>query len=574
MSQGTLFAPPAPSVAPRELAPAGAVVLRHYQVEAINGGRGFPGALPMLADKGSGLLVAATGVGKTTIAAHVVAAYVSQRRRVLFLAHRTELLEQAKTRFVRDTAIPHRFVEIEQGGSRATWRAPVVVASVASMRGRRLRRWPRDHFGLIVTDEAHHSRAASYEAIYEWFGTAHRLGITATPDRADQKGLGKWHAGICFAFEIRDAIAEQFLVPVRAKLIFVDAIDLTRVKSHHGDLDERQLEEVMMRAEALHGIAKPTVELTGERPTIVFANGVGHARALADSINVYAPGQARAIDGSASAELRRATIRDFTEGRFRYLSNCQLYTEGVDLPLASCAVMARPTESRGLFAQCAGRVLRLFGDTWADSVANGKTDALILDFCGNAGRHRLACALDLLDGSVDEKVRRRAVKRAQEEEIDVSEALAEAEREEVVQQRLELVAQVRYRVVEVEDQFSLLGVRPRAGRWGGAAATEAQLAVLQKAKIRGAEKLDRGQASQVIDALVERRRQGLCTIAMASRLLRAGINPDLPFERAHRVIDAIAANGWRGVPASLLESEPDLVLSAETMLAKRKALGI
>jgi transcriptional antiterminator Rof (Rho-off) len=236
--------------------------------------------------------------------------------------------------------------------------------------------------------------------------------------------------------------------------------------------------------------------------------------------------------------------------------------------------MARPTESRSLFCQMAGRVTRLLGATWEESERNGKLDCLLLDFVGNAGRHRLVTALDLLDGSVDGAVRRRAVKRSQEEEIDVIEALETAEREEVVQQRLDLVASVRYRVVEVEDQFALLGVRPRPGRWGGAAITTGQLEVLKRAKIKGADKLDRGQASAVIDALVARRRQGLCTLPMASRLLRAGVNPDLTFERAHAVIDAIAANGWRGVPASLLESEPDLLLSPESMAAKRKALGV
>lgn len=565
------IAAPRYAVAPCDVSRA---TLRPYQREAVWGGRGFPGALDALQEQPGALLVAATGTGKTTIAATVVEDFVRrQGARVLFLAHRTELIEQAARRMVADTSLRHHEVTIEQGTRRARQGCSVVVASVQTMRGKRLARWHRDAFGLIITDEAHHSRAKTYEEIYGHF-SAKRLGITATPDRGDEKGLGKWHPAVAYAYEIRDAIAEQYLVPVRAKMIFVEAIDLSRVRTTAGDLNEGDLEEVMMRAEALHGIAKPTVELAGERPTIVFANGVGHARALAQTLNGYEPGQARAIDGTASDELRRTTIRDFMDRRFRRLVNCQLYTEGVDLPLASCAVMARPTESRSLFCQMAGRVTRLLGATWAESVEAGKIDCLILDFVGNAGRHRLVTALDLLDGSVDEKTKRRASKRALEEEIDIEQALRQAESEEVLQQRLDLVAQVRYRVVDVADQFMLLGVRPRPGRWGGVAQTEKQLEVLTRAKIKGADKLDRGQASTVIDALIARQRAGLATLPMAQQLLRYGINPDLTFVRAHMVLDAIAKNGWRGVPAALIADNPDLILSPEAMAQKREKMGV
>lgn len=575
MSQGLLFAPPVPSAAPPELAPAsGRPELRPYQREALYGGRGFPGIFKMLNEHKASLLVLPTGCGKTLVFSRVAEARVRQGRRVLVLAHRTELIEQARNRLLADTDLAPADVHIEQAGRRAMDSARVVVGSVQTLRGKRLARFEPDAFGTLIVDETHHLPAKSYRDIIAHFPNAERLGVTATPDRLDGHGLLKYLHGIGYAYELRDAIADKYLVPIRARIVFVDSIDLTRVKSHHGDLDEGQLNEVLIKAEALHGIAKPAVELTEGRPTLIFANGVAHAHALQDVLNGYAPGQAIALDGTTDDAIRRQTRKSFERREFRYLVNCALFTEGVDLPLVSAIVMARPTESRALYAQMAGRGTRLLGRTWEDSVAAGKTDCLLVDFVGNAGRHRLVCALDVLDGSVDEKVRRHAVKRAQEEEVDVAQALEQAEREEVIQQRLDLVANVRYRVVEVDDQFSLLGVRPRPGRWGGAAITEAQLAVLQKAKLKGAEKLDRGQASQVIDALVERRRQGLCTLPMASRLLRAGINPDLSFERAHEVIDAIAKNGWRGVPAKMLEDDPSLVLSADAMVAKRKALGI
>jgi superfamily II DNA or RNA helicase len=420
----------------------------------------------------------------------------------------------------------------------------------------------------------HHSRAASYEAVYEWFADAERLGVTATPDRHDGRGLGKWHKTIAFVYEIRDAITERFLVPIRARMVFVDSIDLGGVRSVAGDLRDDDLAGVMLDDRALHGVAKPAVELTGERPTIVFAANVQHAHALAATINTYAPGQAVAIDASADERVRRQTVRDFERRSFRYLVNCALYTEGVDLPLVSAIVMARPTESRGMYAQMAGRGTRLLGRTMEESLANGKADCLLIDMVGNAGRHKLVCALDVLDGTIDDKVKKRAASRYIEEEVDVMAALEEAGRQEVVQQRLELVAQVRYRVIDVDDQFALLGVRPRAGRWGGIAATEKQLEILKARGIKDGAKLDRGQASTVIEAIDARRRQGLCTLAQSGILLRNGLDPDVPFKRANEIIEAIKANGWRGAPEWLLASDPGLVLSAEAMSAKRRRLGI
>jgi superfamily II DNA or RNA helicase len=552
------------------VAPSG-VELRSYQHEALDGGRGFPGVYGALEEHGSALLVLPTGTGKTTVFARVAERYARRGERVLILAHRSELIEQARRRLLADTGMRESEVGTEQASRRFAPTDQVVVGSVATLRGKRLERIPPDYFGLIVTDEAHHARAAGYEAIYRHLAAARRLGVTATPDRHDGKGLGKWHQALGYVYEIRDAIADRFLVPIRARMIFVDAIDLSQVRKHHGDLDENEVAAVMERAEALHGVAKPTVELAGERPTLIFATRVTHARALADVLNGYAPGQARSIDGTSPDELRRQTLADFEARRFRYLVNVALFTEGVDIPLTSCVVTARPTESRGLYCQMVGRGTRLLGATWEESLRRGKEDLLVLDMCGNSGRHKLVCALDILDSSTDEAVRRRAVKRAQEEEIEVGEALERAAREEVLQQRLDLVASVRYRVVDVQDQFSLLGVRPRAGRWGGVGATEKQLAMLERAKVKGFDKLDRGQASDVIDALFKRRSAGLCTLPMASVLLRQGLNPDLPMQRASEVIQALRDNNWK-LPPALLADE-SLILSQEALTKKREQMG-
>lgn len=547
---------------------------RPYQREALAGGSGYPGIFRCLDEHLAALLVLPTGTGKTRVFAHVAWEYVRRRgRRVLVVAHRTELISQAANRLVLDVGFRPDEVGIEQASSRSG-HEPVVVGSVQSLQGARLERFGPDEFGLIITDEAHHAPASSYRALYEHFEGARRLGVTATPDRLDGAGLGKWFGAIAYAYEIRDAIEDGWLVPLRARIVTVDSIDLSSVRRTAGDLNEQDLDAVLTSIPALAGVAKPTLELVGDRPTLIFANSVAHARLLADTLNRLRPGSAVAVDGSADPFSRRAVLDSFSRREFQFLINCALYTEGVDLPLVSAVVMARPTQSRSLYAQMAGRGTRLLGRSYAESQAAGKHDCLILDMVGNAGRHRLVCALDILDSSVDEPVRRRCKAKLEEGEFDVVEALEVAQREEVQQQRLDLVEQlkVRYRVVDALDQFAVLGVRPRPGRWGGARATERQLEVLERAKIKGAEKLDRGEASAVIDAIMRRRREGLCSLPMAMQLIRRGLNPDLPFETARRVMDAIAANGWR-TPAEVAD-DPALQITAEQLEAKRQELRL
>lgn len=516
-----------------------------------------------LAEHGAGLVVAATGTGKTTIFSKLAERAVGAGERALVLAHRTELIDQARNRLLSDTSLGHFAVGVEQGPNHSSPAHRVVVASVQTMQGKRLKGFDPAAFDLIICDEAHHAPARSYRDIFTHFAGAKRVGFTATPDRLDGQGLAKWFHGVCFAYEIRDAIADGYLVPIRAKMVYVDDIDLSSVRRTAGDLDEGDLDRVLTQASTLQGIVKPSLELVEGRPTLVFANSVAHAKALAETYNAHRPDCAVALDGSMAGDLRRPVLDAFRRGRFQFLVNCALFTEGVDLPHVAAVVMGRPTSSRALYAQMAGRVTRCLGADIKESIANGKPDGLILDMVGNAGRHKLVCALDVIDGAVDEKVRARATRKIMEAEdgFDVLDALARSEEEEVEQQRLDLKAKVQYRVVEVKDQFTILGINPRPGRWGGMAMSEKQLEVLNRAKIKNAEKLDRGQASAVIDKLMDRRERGLCTLPQATLLAKYGLDPDLSFEEAGKVISRIVENGWE-VPADLIEERPELLAQA------------
>lgn len=521
--------------------------LRPYQHTALDGNDEWPGIRRALADHRSTLLVLPTGTGKTTVFSTVIEEdYARRGRRALVLAHRTELLAQARNRLLAGGHLNHLEVGIEQAESHASRAHRVVVASVQTLHERRLATFDRDEFGLVVVDEAHHIAAPSYARILEYFSGAKVLGVTATPDRADGAGLGRYLESVAYVYEIRDAIADGFLAPLSVFLVEVEGLDLSACRTTAGDLNEADLEAEMETPRALVGTVVPALEKCGNRPTLVFAAGVRIAYKLADAFNERRPGSARAIDGTSSAEVRAAALADFQAGRFQFLVNVGLLTEGVDIPCVQAIVMARPTSSRSLYAQMAGRGTRLFA---------GKTDCLLLDITGNSGRHRLVCGLDILDSAVDENLLSRAKKKVKARVMEVDEALREAEHEIAAEKQLELAkVKVSYRMVKVEDQFTLLGIAPRAGRWGGKKVTDGQLRILQNAGIKHPEKLDAGQASSAIDAIFARRRAGLCNLKQAAVLNRAGLTAEVSFERASWAIDKISANGWR-VPVEVLVAD-------------------
>lgn len=482
------------------------------------------------------LVVMPTGTGKTLVFAKV-AERMRRHGRVLVLAHREELIRQACDKIATWTSLS---TAVEMGAERADGifgaAADVVVASVQSLARRaRLERFDASAFGLVIVDEAHHAPADTYQRVLDHFATAKVLGVTGTPDRLDGQGLGRIFDTVAFSYELRDAIEDGWLVPIRQHRVDV-AVDLSGVRTTAGDLNERDLEREVMSEGALHGVAAPVVRHAADRPTLIFGVTVAHARALAETLAFYAdPERVAVLAGDDDREKRRQTLVAFTEGRIQYLVNCALFTEGFDQPSIACVAVARPTKSRALYAQMIGRGTRL---------APGKADLLVLDFKGNAGRHALVSTFDVLSGARDDEIERRAQERMNADpEVTILAALREAEEEIATERRRAARVEVRSRLVEI-DPFVILGVTAPPGRWGGAAITDKQRDVLERAGIPTTQ-LDRGQASAVIDKLVERTREGRCTLRQAKTLMRFGHDPDTSFDDARRLLDELAANGWR-----------------------------
>lgn len=498
------------------------------------------------------LVVMATGTGKT-----VLFSSLARRTpgRVLVLEHREELVEQAQHTLQRVCGCR---VDVEMAGQYASENAlapaRVVVASVQTLSSeyRRLRFHP-DAFEVVVVDEAHHAPAKSYRAVLDHFRGARVLGVTATPRRLDRQALGQVFDECVFDYGIEPAVNDGWLVPVRQQAIKVDGLDFSDVrKAVSGDLSEADLEKILLAEKILHAMAVPTLEIVGDRPTLVFCASVAHAQGMAEVLNRYRAGCAVALSGATDKTERRRVVADYKAGRVQILCNCSLFLEGFDAPATARVVMGRPTSSVALYCQILGRATRPLpgvvdglpapadylglldacdadpddglaacaladwcqdhGDLLArarrDAIAgSAKPDCLALDFVGNSGKHKLVTAADVLGGRYGQAVRDYA-RRTQEEEGEargVDECLERAQAElalieEEAERRKAIVArEVAYRSTSV-DPFGR-GPRVAAGQARGEPATDRQVNYLvyrANWKRRDAQALTKRQASAII----------------------------------------------------------------------------
>lgn len=524
--------------------------LRPYQVEAI-------ASIEMEWERlRSTLLVLATGLGKTRTAAEV-ARRCRPRGRILWLAHREELLTQAADAMRAHAGLS---TELERAESKAIVHelmggADVVVASVATLHAARLRRWPVEAFGTIIVDEAHHATARGYRGVLEHFKPAKVLGLTATPDRSDKIGLRNVFESCAFTFGILDGIKGGFLAPIRARKVMCGDLDLSAVKTSAGDLQAGDLERAMQVEGVIHQIAAPLVEEAGSRQTIAFCPTVAIAEELARVLAGYVGAEHVAtISGSTDREARRRILDAYTRGDVQFITNCAVLTEGFDAPATSCVAMCRPTKSRSLYTQCVGRGLRL---------SPGKTDCLLLDFIAKNRDPDLVGPVDVLDGEdlppeVRELAERRlttggaaselteAIEKAREEE-----AKREAQRERARRAaNLRVCAPWAVRDMEVFPSHAELAeyadaAVKRAAPWQKQA-SDKQRALLDQYGIALPSNASAQSTSSIID---EAMRRGLATIKQARSIQRSGLNPNgLTKKEASAVIDALARNNWRATP--------------------------
>lgn len=501
------------------------------------------------------LLVLPTGCGKTIVFSKVIEDRVRAGDRVLVLAHRGELLEQASDKLAQATGLRCATEKADESCLGSWYR--VVVGSVQSlMREKRLSRFAHDYFQTIVVDEAHHVLSDGYQRVLDHFGHAKVLGVTATPDRGDMRNLGKCFQSLAYEYTLPKAIREGFLSPIKALTIPLK-LDLTGVGVQSGDFKAGDLGTAL--DPYLEQIADEMTQHCSDRKTVVFLPLVKTSQKFRDILLRHG---FRAAEVNGTSQDRAQILSDFDAGKYNVLCNSMLLTEGWDCPSVDCIVVLRPTKVRSLYSQMVGRGTRLF---------RGKDHLLLLDFLWHTERHELCHPANLI--CENEEVARKMTENIEAAgcPVDIEQAEQKAS-EDVVAQREEALAkqlhEMRRRKQRLVDplQFEmsiqaedLTEYTPAFG-WEMGPPSDAQKNTLEKLGILPDQIESAGKAKLLLDRLGARREAGLTTPKQIRFLEGRGFRHvgTWSFESAKHMIDRIAANGWktpRGIDPSTYQGE-------------------
>lgn len=498
------------------------------------------------------LLVLPTGTGKTVVFSKISEDRIREGSRVLILAHRGELLEQAADKLHKVTGLGCAVEKADQSCQGSWYR--IVVGSVQTlMRESRLARFPADFFQTIIIDEAHHCISDSYQRILGHFPDAKVLGVTATPDRGDMRNLGQYFDSLAYEYTLPKAIREGYLSPIKALTIPLK-IDMSGVSVQAGDFKAGEIGTAL--DPYLEVIAGEMKKYCQGRKTVVFLPLVKTSQKFRD---ILLENGFRAAEVNGESQDRKETLEGFENGDYDVLCNSMLLTEGWDCPSVDCIVVLRPTKIRSLYCQMVGRGTRL---------APGKDHLLLLDFLWHTERHELCHPAALICES--EEVARKMTENleaAAGEAVDL-EAAEKSASEDVVAEREEALAkqlsEMKHRKKKLVDplQFEmsiqaedLAGYVPAFG-WEMAPPSERQKRALEKLGIFPDEIDNAGKASKLLERLDKRRTEGLTTPKQIRFLEGRGFQHvgTWQFETARKLIDRIAGNGWR-VPPDIIPQE-------------------
>lgn len=497
------------------------------------------------------LLVLPTGCGKTIVFAEVAKDCVKDGDRVLILAHRGELLEQASDKIAKSTGLGCATEKAEETCIGSWFR--IVVGSVQTLqRPKRMQQFPRDYFDKIIIDEAHHCLSDGYQRVLEYFNTAKVLGVTATPDRGDMRNLGSYFESMAYQYTLPKAIKEGFLAPIKA-LTLPLKMDLSGVGVQAGDFKVSDIGTAL--DPYLHQIAEEMKKYCMNRKTVVFLPLVKTSQKFRDILNEKG---FRAAEVNGDSKDRSEVLKDFENDKYNVLCNSMLLTEGWDCPSVDCIIVLRPTKVRSLYSQMVGRGTRL---------CDGKDHLLLLDFLWHTERHELCHPANLI--CEDEEVAKTMTKNLEDnanaclpgdvlESINIEEAEEQAS-SDVVAQREEslakLLSEMKKRKRKLVDplQFEmsimdqdLSGYKPSFG-WEMAPASDKQIKALEKFGIFPDEIDNAGKANLLLDRLDKRRQEGLTTPKQIRFLESRGFQHvgTWQFDTANKLINRIAASGWK-----------------------------
>jgi superfamily II DNA or RNA helicase len=519
--------------------------LRPYQIEA-------KAAIQTEWAKGNKktLLVLPTGTGKTIVFSKLAEDCVAAGERVLILAHRGELLDQAADKMAQATGLGCAVEKAEDSCLNSWFR--VVVGSVQTlMREKRLSQFPKDFFNTIIVDEAHHCLADSYQRVLNYFTDANVLGVTATPDRGDMRNLGQYFESLAYEYTLPKAIKEGYLCKIKAQTIPLK-LDLTGVGQQAGDFKTSDLGTAL--DPYLYQIAEEMTKYCFDRKTVVFLPLIKTSQKFRDILESKG---FRAAEVNGESQDRAEVLVDFESGKYDVLCNSMLLTEGWDCPQVDCIVVLRPTKIRSLYCQMVGRGTRLYDD---------KDHLLLLDFLWHTERHELCHPAHLICESPE--VAEIMTKKMEDGQmVDIQEAEQQAAQDAVAAREESLAAALREMKnrkrklvdplqfemsIQAED---LAGYVPAFG-WEAGPPSEKQIKTLEKLGIFPDQIDNAGKAAKLLDRLAARRFEGLTTPKQIRFLESRGFQHvgTWQFESAKKLIDRIAGNGWR-VPRDINPSE-------------------
>lgn len=316
------------------------------------------------------LACAPTGSGKTALTANMLGTSAKKGMPSKFIVHRRELVKQSAMAFDK-AGVYHGIIA---AGFPEDPRPNVQIASIQTL-ARRFHKSATPK--LVVWDECHHVAAGTWDKIFQAYPDAFHIGLTATPERLDGKGLNKWFDVMVKGPSVSWLIEHGYLAPYR--LYAPSDLSLEGVRTRMGDFDKKQIAEAVDKPRITGDAVREYRKVSDGKRAVVFCVSVKHSHHVVDEFNA-AGIPAVHVDGESSVDQRDRAIALFAEGKIKILSNVDLFGEGFDLPAIETAILLRPTQSLGLYLQQVGRVLRPYP---------GKDEAIILDHVGNYERHGL-----------------------------------------------------------------------------------------------------------------------------------------------------------------------------------------
>ena len=484
-----------------------------------------------------------TGAGKTIIFSEIANKYIKNGKKVLVLAHREELLDQAADKMMKFHGVDFTLIK---AGKEYDESKMFQIGSVQSLcKEDRLNKFDKDYYGLIIVDEAHHCMADTYQVIFKYFKSAKVLGVTATPNRSDGKKLAKFFEATAYEYKMEDGIRDGWLSSVIMRTGNVN-IDLSKVRTVAGDFIINELDDAITRE--FNKISKYIKsKLEHRKRILIFTPRIASAEVLAE---VLKRDGLNAEFVSGASKNRKEITEKFKSGDIRIICNSMLYTEGFDCPEVDCIINLRPTQSKGLFTQMLGRGTR---------ICDGKENVLYVDFLWKTDKEimtpcNLFAETDVLAKSMRDFLVMNANKSYEMITLAQYIDLVMGGLQKMEGARMEWVVNLEKKTLRTMSMFAylindrrLLEYEP-IYYWEEQQSTQKQVEFIEGKCGISCKGIKKGLASKIIDVIVKRIKDKKCTVKQMFFLAKNGIfdkASEISMEDAGKIMNDIANNYWR-----------------------------